>query len=227
MKKWRLSAALSLAVFAGIRPGIANAQPTSTPDIGAEVRRVFANKCAGCHGPDLEKPRARFGYVLDLKRLAENPEIVIPSRPDESELWLLVSRDEMPPSDAPHGALSPEQKEIIRSWIAAGAPDASSAVLDSASSVLPESAEPAPTKITSVDRIIRWLGKFHPLLLHFPIALVLAAGAGEAWSVWQRRWTPSESVRFCLWLGALAAIPTVGSGGYLQRPGTVRVRRSF
>ena len=62
------------------------------------------------------------------------------------------------------------------------------------------------------DRFIHWLGKFHLLLLHFPIALVLAAGVGETRSVWQRNPIPSESVRFCLWLGALAAIPTAGLG---------------
>jgi len=202
----------SLGVIAGIQTGIANAQPTPTRDVGTEVRRVFAGKCAGCHGPDLEKPKARFGYILDLRRVAENPEMVIPSRPNEPELWLLVQRDEMPPSDSPHGALSAEQKEVVRAWIAAGAPDATTTVLDSSSSLSPEPIRPPPAEITSIDRIIRWLGKFHLLMLHFPIALILAAGAGEAWSVWQRKSIPSESVRFCLWLGALAAIPTVGLG---------------
>ena len=212
MKKWWLTGAVSLAAFAGIRPGIANAQPAPTRDFGTEVRRVFAAKCIGCHGPDLEKPKARFGYILDLRRLAENPEMVIPSRPNESELWLLVQHDEMPPSDSPRGALTPEQKEVVREWIAAGAPDASSTVFDSDSTAPPESMSRVPAEMTTIDRIIRWLGKFHLLLLHFPIALVLAAGAGEAWSVWQRTRIPSESVRFCLWLGALAAIPTVCLG---------------
>jgi uncharacterized membrane protein len=65
--------------------------------------------------------------------------------------------------------------------------------------------------MASADRMLRWLGKFHLLFLHFPIALVVVAGGGEAWSVWQRT-VPSESVRFCLWLGAVAAIPTAALG---------------
>jgi uncharacterized membrane protein len=178
-------------------------------DIGGEVRGVFATKCAGCHGPDLAKPKGRFGYVLDLRRVAENPEMVIPGRPTESELWVLVQRDEMPPTESPHGALTPEQKEVIRAWIAAGAPDASPGASDSSPSVRSEPAVPPPV---SVDRIIRWLGKFHLLLLHFPIALVFAAGLGEVRSAWQRNPIPSELVRFCLLLGALAAIPTAGLG---------------
>src|ERR1700693_4634952 len=71
---------------------------------------------------------------------------------------------------------------------------------------------PTPLEIPSADRMLRLLGKFHLLLLHFPIALVVVAGFGEAWSILQRKPTPSESGRFCLWLAALAAIPTVGLG---------------
>ncbi len=203
MKKWWLSPVVSLAFCAGFQPESAHAQ--SMRDLGGEVRGIFAAKCAGCHGPDLAKPKGRFGYVLDLRRVAENPEMVIPLRPTESELWVLVQRDEMPPADSPHGALTLEQKEVIREWIAAGAPDAYPVALDSPASVRSE-----PT--AGLERLLRWLGKFHLLLLHFPIALVLAAGVGEAWSVWQRNPIPSEAVRFCLWLGAVAAIPTAVFG---------------
>jgi mono/diheme cytochrome c family protein len=191
--RWWTSVVVLLAVVAGLRPGVARAGPAPPArDIGDEVRRVFATKCAGCHGPDLEKPKGRFGYVLDLRRVAGNPEMVIPGRPTESELWVLVREDEMPPAGAPRGALAPEQKEVIRAWIAAGAP------------------YPAPR--ASADRILRRLGKFHLLLLHFPIALVVAVGFGEVLSIWRRDPLPSGSVRFCLWLGALTAIPTAGLG---------------
>jgi len=71
---------------------------------------------------------------------------------------------------------------------------------------------PEFTEIVSVDRILRWLGKFHLLMLHFPIAFSFAAGVGEVWSVWRRSLIPSESVRFCLRLGALAAVPTAVLG---------------
>lgn len=213
MNPWWLSTVVSFAVFTGLRPGVARAEPAPpVRNIGNEVRGVFAAKCAGCHGPDLTKPRGRFGYVLDLRRVAANPEMVIPSRPDESELWVLVQRDEMPPSDSPQGALTLAQKETIRTWIASGAPDASPVLGPPSLADETERTATAPTEVASVDRLLGWVGKFHLLLLHFPIALVLAAGAGEVWSVWQRRSVPSESVRFCLWLGALVAVPTAGLG---------------
>src|SRR5947209_3599788 len=91
-------------------------------DPAADVRAVFSAKCAGCHGPTLAKPKGRFGYVLDLARVAGNPEIVVPGAPGESELWELVRRGEMPPDDSPTGPLTADQKDTIRAWIAAGAP---------------------------------------------------------------------------------------------------------
>src|SRR5712671_3056872 len=80
-------------------------------DLASETLAVFSAKCAGCHGPNLPKPRGRFGYVLDLARIAANPEMVVPSSPDESELWELVRRGEMPPDDSPTGPLSEKEKE--------------------------------------------------------------------------------------------------------------------
>ena len=91
-------------------------------DLASEVLAVFSAKCAACHGPTVAKPKGRFGYVLDLGRVAGNREMVVPSSPQESELWELVRREEMPPPDSRTGALSPAQKETIRNWIAAGAP---------------------------------------------------------------------------------------------------------
>jgi mono/diheme cytochrome c family protein len=202
MKTWWLPTVV--AVLTCVRPGAAVPR-----DLGGEVRTVFAVRCAGCHGADLAKPKGRFGYVLDLRRLGANPEMVIPSRPAESELWSLVARDEMPPSDSPQGPLTPAQKETIRAWIEAGAPEPVGAV----EAPSPEQRDAAAaTPLTTVVRLAHWLGRFHVLLIHFPIALIFAAGVGETWSAWRRRRAPSDAVRFCLWLGAVAAVPTAGLG---------------
>src|SRR5262245_43076916 len=90
---------------------LATSGPAPAGDTAAEVRAVFSAKCTACHGPALAKPKGRFGYVLDLARVAGNREMVVPGAPDESELWGLVRRGEMPPDDSPAGPLSPDQKE--------------------------------------------------------------------------------------------------------------------
>jgi len=196
-----------------LAPGGAQAQPTTEEHgLGSEVRRIFTVKCAGCHGPDLPKPQGRFGYVLDLRRVAGNPEMVIPGRPDESELWALVSHGDMPPADSPRGPLTAAEKEMVRAWIAAGAPDV--AVPQ------PEREQPTAVSISTPQRAMRFLGKFHLLLLHFPIALLIAAGLGEFLQLRQDRRVPSPVVRFCLTLAALAAIPTVVFGWFHAAAGS-------
>jgi len=208
--KWQIAIPVLFTTALVTRAGDAARPRTPERDLGTEVRRIFAAKCAACHGAELAKPKGRFGYVLDLKRVASNPEMVVPARPDESELWVLIGRNEMPPSDSPHGPLSAAEKETVRAWIAAGSPDARApSAIDADPRDGP--ASPAPG-VPTTDRAIRWFGKFHLLALHFPIALVIAAGIGEFVSAWRGSRVPAPAVSFCLLLAAAAAVPTVALG---------------
>lgn len=204
----RWSTACAVLVVAGVSETVRAESPSGGSDLATEVQAIFARKCAGCHGPDLPSPKGRFGYVLDLRRIAGNPEMVIPDRPEESELWLLVSRGEMPPTDSPRGPLGAAEKETVRAWIAAGAPEPRAAPR----TVTPVSEPVAGPDLASADRFVRFLGKLHLLLLHFPIALVLAAGVGELLAARRGSREPSASVGFCLALAAAAVVPTVALG---------------
>jgi hypothetical protein len=86
------------------------------------VRNIFSTKCVECHGSDLPRPKGRFGYVLDLERLAGNAHLVVPFKPDESKLWQFIRHEEMPPEYARAGSLTKEEKVIIRMWIESGCP---------------------------------------------------------------------------------------------------------
>jgi hypothetical protein len=211
---------LSVGVY---QPGsirAADYAPSGQLDLASEVRDVFAAKCAGCHGSDLAKPKGRFGYVLDLARVASNPEMVVPFRPSESELWELLRHGEMPPADAPTGALTEQQKEVVRHWIDSGAPvvpyqpppDTSPSITRPHEGTAGE-----PLSMPFGKRILRWLGKFHVLTIDFPIALFLAASIGEMWSMWRGARNPSSSVRFCALLGGggrrLGRSPRVAARG--------------
>jgi len=208
--RWTVTA---LALATALPAEIASAQPLATgPDrqLGNEVRDIFAMRCASCHGPDLAKPKGRFGYVLDLGRVAQNPELVIPSRPDESELWALIQRNEMPPS----GPLTVAEKETIRTWIVAGAPDISLPTSGPTGSSLRTelSLGENPTVTSPLIRWVRLVGKFHLPLLHFPIALLLTAGFAELLSVFRGSRLPSAVVQFCLTIAAITIVPTVALG---------------
>ncbi len=84
-----------------------------------------------------------------------------------------------------------------------------------------------------------WIGKFHVLILHFPIALAVAAAFREAWSMWcgwrrpnSSRASAEEDVHFCLLAAALFVVPTTitgwlhaldGSGA--GQPGTLQLHQ--
>jgi mono/diheme cytochrome c family protein len=72
----------------GIGPGGAPAgrDLPGEAELASRVQALFAARCADCHGPSLRQPLGRFGYVLDLKRMAENPRLVKPFHPEASKL---------------------------------------------------------------------------------------------------------------------------------------------
>jgi uncharacterized membrane protein len=159
----------------------------------------------------LARPRGGFGYLLDLRRLAADSDKVVPSHPNDSGLWQMVQSGEMPPPDSPSGALTAQEKEVIRAWIAAGAP-AEGTPQEHDKGTPPQENAPASSPAL---RTLRWLGKFHLLLVHFPIALLVAALLGEAWSVGKGRREPAHAVRFCLALAAVFSVPTAALGWLL------------
>ncbi len=96
-------------------------------DFNSQVRPILANNCYACHGPDdgqrvtdlrLDQQTSAFadlgGYVA-----------VAPGLPDESELIERIFSDDpdsvMPPSDHLK-QLTAQQKQILKDWIAQGAP---------------------------------------------------------------------------------------------------------
>jgi hypothetical protein len=191
--------------------GLTGSAIADQEDLVTETLAIFRAKCAGCHGPDLPKPKGRFGYVLDLPRVRSNREMVVPASPEESELWELVSRGEMPPADSPTGPLSATQKDVIRTWIAAGAPAVPSAKTGASTTPTPEQ-DAYASRVGVAAYIFRILGPLHIVTVHFPIALLIAAAMGELCSIWWGRHLPAPAVRFCVLLGSSAAMASAALG---------------
>ncbi len=93
-----------------------------------DVRPILSDNCTACHGPD---PAARkAGLRLDTKEglfkdTKEEGPVVAPGKPEQSALWkriITTDEDDVMPPPKSHKTLKPEQKELLKSWIAAGAP---------------------------------------------------------------------------------------------------------
>ncbi len=121
---WMLVTVLSTSLIA------ADPKNEELLDLAGRVRVLLEKKCNDCHGPQLEKPEGEFGYVLDLKRVGENPDFIVPGDPSRSEFFRQVLEGDMPPSDQTKIArLTPDEVNTVRRWILANAPSKLPAVL--------------------------------------------------------------------------------------------------
>jgi len=120
-----------LSVFAILAAPLAAAPLTTGEAESLFVKRVLPvmqEKCLSCHGRDEDKIKGG----LDLRTRAETlfggdslKPALVPGKPEESPLYLAVLRDHadweaMPPKE--NDALTAEQRDYLRDWIAAGAP---------------------------------------------------------------------------------------------------------
>ena len=97
-----------------------------------------------------------------------------------------------------------EEKETVRRWVEMGAPADPAAVPDTqapAAAILP-----AKTVQPFWQQALRWIGKFHPVTTHFPVALMMVAVLAEGLAWWTRRESWSHTVRFLVVLAALGAL---------------------
>src|ERR1700722_17865611 len=127
-----VACALMLSLCAASR-----AQELDPQELPSRVRSIFVAKCSECHGRGLSRPRAAL-YLHELGPLAANPEWVVPHEPEKSYLWTLIRDDDMPAKGAKAGPLNAQEKEIVRAWIAAGAPVPKSSMAPPSSARAPE-----------------------------------------------------------------------------------------
>jgi uncharacterized membrane protein len=76
-----------------------------------------------------------------------------------------------------------------------------------------------PTDAGSSGPSAAYLGRFHPLVVHFPIALILVAGLAELLFALRGSQALRDSARFCLGVGAISALASALLG-WLAAEGT-------
>jgi uncharacterized membrane protein/mono/diheme cytochrome c family protein len=176
-------------------------------ELAQQVHDIFEAKCVDCHGPELPRPKGKFGYVLDLKKVAANPDYLVPGDAEKSEIYQMVLTNEMPGEDANVPPLTEPEIEIVKRWIEAGAPGELKT---------PAPAEPEANTAVLVPSVrpveplwkmgLRWIGKFHPVSTHFPVALMFAAVLAEAFGWFTRRDAWLQTVRFLVVIAALGGL---------------------
>jgi hypothetical protein len=120
---------LALRGFGALLPTLGllgNALADSPIDYKRDIRPILSDNCYSCHGNDQEgrKANLRMDRREDAFKEREGYAVIIPGKPDESELISRIKASDpeevMPP---PHSGkkLSPDQVALLERWIAEGA----------------------------------------------------------------------------------------------------------
>lgn len=188
-----MTAPLVVAVLLAIAGSGALAGEVADEDaeeVAARVQMLFRDACARCHGSTAPRQRGSFDFADDLGRVATARALVVPGDPGASPLLERISRASTG-ADAETGHdIGTEAHELIRRWIELGAP-------------IPASTGDRPARQPPVARR---LGQFHPLVVHFPVALLMAALLAEVIALLFRRPALHGTAKFCLGLGTLGAV---------------------
>ncbi len=113
----------SVALTVGLLVCASTVRADETFGYNRQIRPILADNCFACHGPDSAARKADLR--LDQREAAIEAGAIAPGKPAESLLVLRISAEDestvMPPAET-HKELTPEQKDLLTRWVAAGAP---------------------------------------------------------------------------------------------------------
>src|SRR5688572_4781073 len=105
--------------------GFSSASAQQPAALAEQAEAILRTHCYKCHGQD-GSLEGGFSYVLDRQRMID-VETIVAGSPDTSYLFARIDSGEMPPNEDSQGnklaRLTAAEKETIRQWLAAGAPD--------------------------------------------------------------------------------------------------------
>lgn len=117
-----LGAVAFLAWIAQPPDSVGGEKASSVPEYNRDIRPILAENCFACHGQDSAARKA--GLRLDQREAGLKAQAFVPGKPDESAMiQRILSHDpkELMPPPKTKKTLSPAQKELLKTWIQAGA----------------------------------------------------------------------------------------------------------
>lgn len=125
-RRWIGAAVAGLCLLAiTIGTFVFRGQPARTPagpdpaKLAEQARAILEKNCYRCHGQDGSN-EGRMNFILNRQALVEKKKVV-PGDPEQSRLYRKVKAGAMPP-DEEQPRPSASDIDVLRQWIAAGAP---------------------------------------------------------------------------------------------------------
>jgi hypothetical protein len=126
---WSASASAGESAATKTGPGEASKKTgAGHVDFNRDIRPILSENCYKCHGPDdgARKAKLRFDIRAEALKPAKSGEIpIVPGSPEKSQMVVRITAsdedDRMPPIKSGK-TLSPTQIDLLRRWVAEGAP---------------------------------------------------------------------------------------------------------
>ena len=100
-----------------------NAAPPDAPRYEKQIAPILLKYCVACHGEREANAELRLDSLRAIRRGSESGKVLVPGRPEKSPLVRLLAADadpHMPPEDSAQPSAA--ERELLRRWVAAGAP---------------------------------------------------------------------------------------------------------
>lgn len=106
-----------------------------------DIIPILQARCFKCHGDEMRKASLDLRRRFTILKGGDGGPAIVPGKPEESTLFEMIEKREMPPKE--EDPLDKKQIEVLRRWIAAGAPikgqtEAPLEVTDAEETVSPE-----------------------------------------------------------------------------------------
>jgi mono/diheme cytochrome c family protein/uncharacterized membrane protein len=184
-----------------------------TPAVAATPtdREVFRRHCAKCHGEDGTGTTMR-GRQPELPNFAD-PAWQARQRDAQLLASILDGKGKRMPSW--WAKLSEEQARGLVAYVRTFASRPDRPGQGGQDEPLPDELVEAELPGGFFEKLLGWLGQFHPPTVHFPIALLTAAAVAELLRLALGNPRFDDISRYCLWFGTLTAVPAGVLGWFL------------
>jgi uncharacterized membrane protein len=96
------------------------AEAKAPPDFDEQVAPILQQHCVRCHGPTTRKAGLDLSSAAGILNGSESGAVLDADQPAKSVLLEMIDSQSMPPEDEP--PLPDAQRDVLRRWLAAGAP---------------------------------------------------------------------------------------------------------
>jgi mono/diheme cytochrome c family protein/uncharacterized membrane protein len=174
-------------------------------------RELFRQHCVKCHGADGTGKLVR----AEQSEIPDFTDASWQARRTDAQLLASILDGKGKQMPSWRGKINEEQARGLVDHVRTFDPPKESQGQEQQEETSPgEVTEQAEPRRSVFESLIGWFGKFHPAIVHFPIALLTAAALAELLRMVTGKPSFEPVSRYCVWLGFVTAVLAGGLGWF-------------